>query len=518
MNSPPLIRMRSISKRYGDLWANSRISIEILKGEIHAIAGENGAGKSTLLKILFGLVQPDEGSIYLNGEPVSFNHPRDALRAGIGMVQQQLLIFPQLTSLENIVAGAEPRKWGLIKRKEMRQTIEELCRSFGFDLPLDANAAEISFAHRQQIELLKALYRGAKILILDEPTSLLAPPEVDRLLKMLHILQAQGQTIIFISHRLQEIFSTADRITVLRGGKLMGTWNKESTSIQQISSLIVAGSELNHNENEPKKDHPVTAQILGNQPPEAPPVLTVDKVTLPSFGHEPGIADFCLQVRAGEIFGIAGVVGNGQRALALTLAGLQPNERGRIWLESQEITGLSVAKRIQMGIRWLPENSVEEGALAELSLWENMLLGFQRRPSNQSAGWLHKTKIRQWAKDRLDEQEVAYTSISQPLASLSGGNQQKVILKRTLSGPLKMVILEHPCRGLDIMARQKVHRKIQSLSGKGLTFLVFSYDLEELLALSHRIGVMYRGRMTGVSDTHKANREQLGKWMLGIAE
>lgn len=510
--------MESISKRYGDLWANSRVSIEVLEGEIHAIVGENGAGKSTLMKILFGLVQPDEGSIYLNGEPISFDHPGDALRAGIGMVQQQLLIFPQLTSLENIVAGAELRRWGLIKKKEMRQTLEELCRSFGFDLPLDANAGEISFAHRQQIELLKALYRGAKILILDEPTSLLAPPEVDRLLKMLRILQAQGQTIVFISHRLQEIFSAADRITVLRGGKLMGTWNKQETSIEQISSLIVAGGKFARTENSLGQDRPITAQILRNRHLEPPPVLTIDKVTMPSFGHEPGTTDFCLQIHAGEIFGIAGVVGNGQRTLALSLAGLQPVEKGRIWLESQEITGLSVAKRIQLGIRWLPENSVEEGALAELSLWENMLLGFQRRSSSQSVGWLHKTRIKQWAKDRLDEQKVAYASISQPLGSLSGGNQQKVILKRTLSGPLKMVILEHPCRGLDIKARQKVHRKIKSLSEKGLTFLVFSYDLEELLTLSHRIGVMYRGRMTGVSDTHQANRDLLGKWMLGIAE
>jgi len=518
LNSSPLILMQSISKKYEDLWANRGVSIEVLEGEIHALVGENGAGKSTLMKILFGLVQPNEGSIHLNGKSVFFSHPREALRAGIGMVQQQLLIFPELTSMENIVVGAELRKWGLFKKKESRQKLEKLCRSFGFDLPLDANAGEISFAHRQEIELLRVLYRGAKILILDEPSSLLAPPEVDRLLEMLRTLRARGHTIIFISHRLREVFSIADRITVLRGGKLMGTWDRDQTSLERIGSLIVSGAEIAPTENGDNRNHRIATRILENHQPETPPILRMERVTAPPFGHEPGIADFCLQIRAGEIFGIAGVVGNGQRAFALVLAGVQAIEKGQIWLDSQEIADFSVAERSRLGIHWLPENSIEEGALVDLSLWENMLLGFQRSPSNQSSGWLHKTRIKQWAKEGLDEREVVYTSISQPLSSLSGGNQQKVILTRTLLGPLKMVILEQPCRGLDIHAQHKMHMRIRSLSRTGLTFLIFSYDLEELLTLSHRIGVMYRGQLMGVTDTHRANRELLGKWMLGITE
>ncbi len=571
MSAPPLILMQGISKRYGELWANRQVTLAVAAGEIHALVGENGAGKSTLMKILFGLVQPDEGNIHLDGKPVAFKHPKEALRAGIGMVQQQLLIFPQLTSLENIVVGAEVRRWGVLNRKETRRKVEALCCSFGFDLPLDVRADEISFAHRQQMELLRLLYRGARILLLDEPSSLLAPAEIERLLALLRTFRAEGHTIILTTHRLREVFAIADRITILRRGELAGTWQRDQTSAQQIASLLVpagddaavpngdginylspgriAGS-LFENASSPSsrprpesmKDQecwitapaadfdPEFVDMTGNGgeamlgqpsselPPEAPPILSVETVTAQSVHQEPGITDFCLQLREGEIFGMAGVVGNGQRVLALLLAGMHRVSAGTIRLGAHDITNTPAAARLGMGIRWLPENSLEEGALAELSLWENLLLGFQRRPSNQTLGWLHKKRIMQKAESRLELSRVAYTNITQPLSDLSGGNQQKVILERALTDPLKMVLLEQPCRGLDIHAQRETHRRIRSLIRAGVTFLIFSYDLEELLSLSHRIGVMYRGRLMGVTHTHRAERELLGQWMLGAPE
>jgi len=516
VNVVPLLDMQNISKRYGDSWANRDTSLQVLPGEIHALVGENGAGKSTLMKILFGLVKPDKGSVYVNGKPAFFRHPREALKAGIGMVQQQLLIFPQLTCLENIVLGCESKRWGgLFKRQETERQLLDLGRLFGFDLQLDAMAGALPFAQRQQIELLRVLYRGATILILDEPTSLLAPPEVEKLLSLLKTLQAQGSTVIFISHRLQEVFSIADRITILRKGKSIGTRKIDHTSSEEVAALIMAG---NHplpalDDGGLKKADPIQP---AEEPPQRAPILSLQQVSVPREEVEAGLADFSLQAREGEVLGIGGVVGNGQRVLAHVLAGLKKVDKGKILFRSREITGFPGSRLLRMGLRWLPANSLEEGALPELSLWENMLLGFQRTPFCQSSGWLHKTRIRNWTEQQLNASEVAYSNLQQSINSLSGGNQQKLVLSRTLSDRPQLVILEQPGRGLDIHAQRKMHLRIKSLNREGVTFLVLSYDLEELLVLSDRIGILYRGRLMGLMNSAEADRQMLGKWMLGL--
>lgn len=510
MNTAPLINMHKICKKFGRLWANRNVSLQVMEGEIHVLAGENGAGKSTLMKVLFGLLQADGGTIYLNGRPTSFRHPREALQAGIAMVQQQLLIFPQLSALENIALGAESHKWGVFKREATRRKLYSLSRIFGFDLPLKTMAGELSFAHRQQIELLRVLYRGARILILDEPTSLLAPPEVEKLLGLLKALKTQGHTIIFISHRLREVFAIGDRITVLRKGESLGTWSADRLSPEQVAAKIAEGKQL------------ITAPRNGTRQAAMAPqsdqaVLSLQHLTVNSHGMEIGLEDFSLQIRDGEILGLGGVVGNGQRMLARFLAGLEPAAKGRMFFRDRDITGFSVARLGGMGIRWLPENCLEEGSLPELSLWENMLLGFQRHPSCQSWGWLQKDCIRNWTRQRLNSGKVAYADLEQPLKSLSGGNQQKLMLSRTLSGHPQLVILEQPGRGLDVHAQQKMHAKVKSLNAEGVAFVVFSYDLEELLSLSHRVGILYRGRLMGLVSSDQADRNLLGEWMLGLS-
>lgn len=516
MNAVPLIDMQKISKRFGELWVNRDISLQVMPGEIHALMGENGAGKSTLMKILFGLVRPDEGAVYVNGKPAIFRHPREALQAEIGMVQQQLLIFPQLTALENIVLGCESSKWGLFQKQETERKLLELCRIFGFDLQLDIIAGTLPFAHRQQIELLRVLYRGAKILILDEPTSLLAPPEVETLLNLLKTLQVQGHTVIFISHRLQEVFSIADHITILRKGKSIGSWKIDQTSLEEVAALIMAEDRRDPG---PDNGGPKKADLIqpAKETPQTATMLSLQQVTVHPRGVEAGLTDFSLQVREGEVLGIGGVVGNGQRVLAHVLVGLEKVDKGKILLQSREITDFPSSRLVRMGLRWLPANSLEEGALPELSLWENMLLGFQRNPFCQSRGWLHKGKIRNWSEQQLNASEVAYSNLQQSLNSLSGGNQQKLLLSRTLSDRPRLVLLEQPGRGLDIHAQRKMHLKVKSLNRQGVTFLVLSYDLEELLSLSDRIGILYRGKLMGLVNSAEVDRKLLGRWMLGLS-
>ena len=304
LEKPPAITLRGISKRFGSTWANREIHLEILEGEVHAVVGENGAGKSTLMKIIYGHVQPTAGQVRVNGHVVNFRHPREAMQKGIGMVHQQVLIFPQLTALENIIVGAEPNTWSWIKRKRAKQRVMELCRTFGFDLSLDFAAGDLSYANRQQIEVLRALYRGARILILDEPTSLLAPPEVERLLNLLKELRNQGQTIIFISHRLQEVFALANRISVLSDGRLVATFVTSESRLEQVAQSILAGTASGDSESEP------VIEVYRKDPfPSSPrssglPLLVLENVTTPSKGHRVALAGLCLEIYAGEILGI----------------------------------------------------------------------------------------------------------------------------------------------------------------------------------------------------------------------
>jgi general nucleoside transport system ATP-binding protein len=543
----PFITLKHISKQLGSVLANRDISLDFFEGEVHAIIGENGAGKSTLMRILCGELQPDAGAILLNGRRVTFPRPQEAVAAGIGMAHQSFLIFPQLTALENVIVGCESGIRGWIRRKHAKDELRELCRSVGFELPLDSLAGTLSFAHRQQIEILRLLYRKVKVLILDEPTSLLAPPETERFLDLLRSLQATGHTILFISHRLHEVFAIADRVSVLSRGTGVGSFLKSAITLDRLVQLVVSGGKDGSPNNASreanasgngiqlqtsgltcKKKQPHAANHHFDATPSthhssfitphspATPFLELRRVTTPPGSQEAGLVGFSLEVFQGEVFGLGGVVGNGQRTLAFLLAGMLPAEQGTLVLAGQEITRLSLSERMASGLRWLPANPLEEALLPSRSLWENLLLGRQRDPSCQHHNFLNRKMIQCWATAQLDQNEVVYAGVTDPLHGLSGGNAQKLALSRVLAGLPHLVILEQPSRGLDLRAKEHLHQQVRDLNEQGVTFLLISYDLDELLVLSHRLGVLYRGRMMGIAEPREASRELLGSWMLGL--
>lgn len=519
ISTKPFIALRTISRRFGPVSANRDISLDLVEGEIHAIVGENGAGKSTLMKILSGELQPDGGEIRLRGHRITFRRPQDAIAAGIGMAHQHFLVFPQLTAMENIIVGKEPARWGWINRRQADQELLALCRSIGFALPLEVPAARLSFAHLQQIEILRLLYRKVKVLIFDEPTSLLAPPEAERFLDLLHTLQSSGHTILFISHRLREVLAVADRVSILNRGRALGTFMTTEISQERLVQLVIAGADAgsNHHCHTTPTPSPPTFQPPPFTLPSSPtPILELNEVTTRSGYQEANLDRFSLTLARGEIVGLGGVVGNGQRTLALQLIGLQPVERGSIVFSGQEITRLSPGERLAMGIRWLPANPVEEALLPSRALWENLLLGHQRQPFLQRFGWLRRKIIKQRVAEHLDRNNVVHASLDEPLSSLSGGNMQKLALCRVLEGSPSLVILEQPSRGLDLRAQEHLRDRILELNRGGVTFLIISYDLEELLRLSHRLGILYRGRLIGLTTPAEASHGQLGRWMLGV--
>ncbi len=541
----PYISLHHISKRFGSLWANQDISLDLHEGEIHAIVGENGAGKSTLMKILNGHLQADLGEIHLNGHKVAFRHPQDAMQAGIGMAYQQSLMFPQLTALENVIVGFEPGAGGWIKRKQAKEELLQLCRSVGFDLSLNAPASELAFAHRQQIEILRLLYRKVKVLILDEPTSLLSPPETARFLKLLKSLQAAGRTILFISHRLREVFAIADRVSVLTSGRLVGSYPIAELNPDHIIELVISGRRSNEMLGSPglvvqeapapwSHSHDATAATpppdigypksgishpashirhpksdIRHPKSEPSMLLALNHVTTPGAPSEAGLEGFSLNLMDGEVFGLGGVVGNGQRTLALLLSGMLAAERGEIFFSGEKITHLPISERAAMGFRWLPANPPEEALLPSRTISENMFLGRQRHRPFQHYGWLNQREINCWATEHLLHQEVVYAALSDSVSSLSGGNLQKMALSRVLAGAPRLVILEQPSRGLDIRAQEKLRNQVRTMNSRGLTFLLISYDLDEL----SRVEPPHRGPLSRTDD---GNSEQ-GRSIPGTA-
>lgn len=513
----PRLSVRNISKRFGTLWANRDISLDIHEAEIHAIVGENGAGKSTFAKILNGHWKPDSGEILIRGQAVRFSSPQDAFAKGIGMAYQQLLVFPQMTALDNIIVGHEPGNLGLVDRTRARATLEDLCRSVSFDLSLNAPLYDLSYAQRQQIEILRLLYRGTDVLILDEPTSLLALPETEKLLDLMRKLRASGHTVVFVSHRLREVFAVSDRISVLKRGRLVATLPTSDTSIEEVAHLIIYGDSEPSSPVRSVKMNRLEPQII--RPLSAlRPVLTVQDVTTLPTGQESGLDRVSFDVLEGEVFGLGGVVGNGQRALAMLLAGLVKADYGTVHMEEKDITAISTKARVEMGIRWLPANTLEEALLPDRPLWENAYLGFQNQAHWQRYGWLNKDAIRLWVQTMCSNQHVIFGSLDESVFNLSGGNLQKLVLGRVLFGKPRLIILEQPGCGLDLEAQRRLHARIQELSGEGTSFLIISYDLDELVALSHRVGIMYRGRLMGIQTRNSIDMDRLGQWMVGVYE
>jgi general nucleoside transport system ATP-binding protein len=492
--SGPLIALHGVTKRFPGVVANDSVDLTLEEGEIHALIGENGAGKSTLMHVLYGLYPPDEGRIEARGEEVKIGSPRAALALGIGMVHQHFVLVDRFTVAENIILGAEG---GLVVDLERAvKDIEEQARSYGFKLDARRRVEDLSVGEEQRVEILKALYRGVDVLILDEPTAVLTPAEAQDLFENLRRLKADGKTIVFISHKLDEVLDIADRITVLRRGKVVGQTTPSDTSKGKLAEMMV-GREVLFRLEKPE----VSA---------GDPVLKVEGLSVAG-----GLHDIDLEVRRGEILGVAGVEGNGQRELAETLIGLKRPDAGRITLDGRDITGQSVAAVRKLGCAFVPEDRHERGLVLSMTLWENSVLGRQSR-KEYTGGWgvLAIKKIKGLASRLIKEFDVRARSVQNDAATLSGGNQQKLILARELEGDPRLLIAQQPTRGLDVGAIEFVWKQILEQKEAGRAVLLISAELDEIYELSDRIVTIYEGRITGEYSPDDP-REEVGIGMTG---
>ncbi|MET0134242.1 MAG: ABC transporter ATP-binding protein [Kibdelosporangium sp.] len=491
------VALEGITKRFPGVVANSDIRLEVRAGEVHAVCGENGAGKSTLMKILYGMLQPDEGTIHVNGQEVRFRNPSDAIKAGIGMVHQHFMLADNLTVLENVVLGAE----GLhgIGAKARRQ-ITELAGRTGLNTDLDTPLEYLGVADRQRVEIVKVLYRGARIVILDEPTAVLVPQEVEDLFGTVRQMRDDGFTFIFISHKLGEVRAIADSVTVIRRGTTVGTADPKAISSRQLAEMMV-GSELPSPET---RESTVTDTE----------VLSVAGLLLEASGR-PLLDNIDLVVRSGEVLGIAGVEGNGQTELVETIMGMRRAGAGTVSLSGKDLTRLGTLARREAGIGYIAEDRTRHGLLLTQPLWANRMLGYQTREPVSKGQWLDIAGAKKDTRRIVEDYDVRTPGIDVPAAALSGGNQQKLVVGRELSGDPVLLIASHPTRGVDVGAQALIWEQIRQARAAGLAVLLISADLDELIGLSDRIVVMLRGRLVSEEDPATVTPEDLGSAMTG---
>ncbi|NXY95523.1 ABC transporter ATP-binding protein [Streptomyces sp. BR123] len=518
--------MHGITKRFPGVVANKDIAITVRKGTVHALIGENGAGKSTLMKILYGMQKPDEGTIAIDGEQVSFNSPGDAIARGIGMVHQHFMLADNLTVLENVVLGGE-KLYGI--GAKARKKILEISDAYGLGVRPDALVEDLGVADRQRVEILKVLYRGARTLILDEPTAVLVPQEVDALFDNLRELKAEGLTVIFISHKLGEVLKVADDITVIRRGTTVGTADPKTATTKQLAELMV-GSELPTPETRESTvtDIPMLqvkgltlAEAGGVTAPLAAAAQDRNEDTENVHEHVPVgrllLDDIDFTIHKGEVLGIAGVEGNGQTELIEALMGLAAPDSGVITLDGVDITKHPVRKRREDGIGYIPEDRHRHGLLLESPLWENRILGHVTEAPNSKRGILDPKAARKDTERIVREYDVRTPGIDVTAASLSGGNQQKLIVGREMSHNPKFLIAAHPTRGVDVGAQAQIWDAIREARREGLAVLLISADLDELIGLSDTLRVIYRGRLVADADPATITPEELGTAMTGAA-
>jgi general nucleoside transport system ATP-binding protein len=499
---PPAVELAGITKRFPGVVANSDISLQVRRGEVHALCGENGAGKSTLMKILYGMQQPDEGTISVDGEVVNFRSPADAIRAGIGMVHQHFMLADNLTVAENILLGAEALH-GM--GTAARQRIAELEGTVGLQVGPDVLVERLGVADRQRVEILKVLYRGARTVILDEPTAVLVPQEVDELFATLRRMRAEGFTFVFISHKLDEVRAIADTVTVIRRGACVGSADPKTVTSRQLAEMMV-GSELPSPET---RESTVTDRE----------VLRLTGIRLDAEGGgRPVLDGVDLLVRAGEVLGIAGVEGNGQTELVETIMGMRRASGGTVVLSGTDITRSHTLRRREAGIGYVPEDRTRHGLLATQPLWANRILGHQTRKPVSAGGLLgvlDRAAARRDTERIVEEFDVRTPGVDVPAAALSGGNQQKLVVGRELSGDPVLLIAAHPTRGVDVGAQAGIWDVLRRARADGLAVLLVSADLDELIGLSDTIKVMLRGRLVADADPATVTPEELGAAMTG---
>jgi simple sugar transport system ATP-binding protein len=495
------IEVIGVTKRFPGVVANSDINITVRHGSVHAIVGENGAGKSTLMKILYGMQPPDEGEIRINGKPVKFHSPADAIAAGVGMVHQHFMLADNFTVLENIVLGSEPTRRGRLDFGKARARITELSKTYGLGLDPDELVEHLGVGDRQRVEIAKVLYRGARLLILDEPTAVLVPHEVDELFENLRELKSEGLTILFISHKLDEVISVADDITVIRRGKTVGTADPRSVTTRQLAELMV-GSELPSPET---RSDTVREEV----------VLSVRGLSVLGENGRHAVTDVSFDIHAGEVFGVAGVEGNGQGELVEALMGIRPASSGTITLSGKDITHQPTRGRRLAGIGFIPEDRHRQGLLLDASLWENRILGHSDSKPNIRGQLIDRAGARRDTERIVTEFDVRTPGIDVPALTLSGGNQQKLIVGRELSSNPVLLIASQPTRGVDVGAQAAIWEHVRNARAAGLAVLLISADLEELIGMSDAIQVMLRGTFVGAADPATVTAEELGSAMTG---
>jgi len=495
------VEMKNIVKVFPGVMANDHVDFEARTGEIHALLGENGAGKTTLMNILYGIYRPDEGEIYIFGKRVNISSPRMAIKLGIGMVHQHFTLVPKLTVTENIILGAKSTGF-LLDLKEAKRRIENLSREYGLAINVDAKVEQLSIGEQQRVEILKMLYRNAKILILDEPTSVLSPPEVKRLFKTLRLMADQGKTVIFVTHKLKEALEISDRITVLRKGRNVGTFLPSEVSIKKLSKLIV-GEE-------------VGAQISRRKHGRQKEALKIINLTVLNDKGLKALNGISLKVHKGEILGIAGVAGNGQRELAEAIIGQRTPKDGKILLNGVDITGKTPAEVKSLGVAYIPEDRTKDGIMPDLSVIENLILNSFREKFIKSLFFIDNKKAKEHSRELITKFGIKVTDLNSRASLLSGGNIQRLILASELSGRIKLLVACQPTRGLDVKATEYVHEILMNLRNEGVAILLISEDLDEIIKLSDRIAVIYQGEILGEFERDSVNREKIGMLMAGV--
>ena len=495
------VKMRGITQRFPLVLANDNVDFDVKKAEIHALVGENGAGKSTLMNILYGLYVPTAGDIEIFGKPVRMHNALDAIKNGIGMVHQHFMLIPRLCVAENVVLGMEPKRGLFFDRAEAVRRVEAVCRKFSLTVDPCAKVADISLGMQQRVEIVKTLYRGADIIILDEPTAVLTPQEIDELGEILQKLKSMGKTVIIITHKLEEVKNFSDRITVLRQGKKVGTVHTADVSPAEITRMMV-GKDVALGGNKVENDFDQT-------------VLELKSISCKK-GRQNVLQDISLSLKSGEILGISGIDGSGQTELAEVICGVREPSSGSVLYCGEDITCATVARRKQQGIAFIPQDRHKDGLILGLSVEDNLLLGQQRKGEYRASGKrLNRTAVRANALTQISDFDIRTPAETQAASTLSGGNQQKIVVAREISGEPQLIVADQPTRGIDVAAIAAIHNALTDKRNKGCSVVLVSLELDEILLLSDRIAVMNEGRIVGILNPAETTREEIGLMMLG---